>query len=149
SWGEDAMRQVRNFWRSYILEYNGNKQADAVNAIWTGSGLEAMGGWVQREPYWLVGLTLLVGGLLWGRRPKFARRQPRFEPAPETAFYHRLLVLLGQSCGLTPKMGETPQEFGQTAQTFLAARNLGVALADLPLRIVQLFYQVRYGRLSV
>jgi transglutaminase-like putative cysteine protease len=149
SWGENSLRQLRNFWRSYILEYNGNKQADAVNAVWSHSGLEALAGWVQREPYWLMALTILVGGLLWWRRPKFARKRPRFAPAPETAFYHRLLVLLKQSCGLTPKMGETPQEFGQTAQTFLSSQDLGVALADLPLRIVQLFYQVRYGRLPV
>lgn len=149
SWGENTLRQLRNFWRSYILEYNGNKQADAVNSLWTHSGLEALASWVQREPYWLMGLTILVVGLLWRRRPKFAGRSQRFIVAPETAFYHRLLDLLRQGCRLTPKVGQTPQEFGQTAQAFLATQNLGAALVNLPLRIIQLFYQVRYGRLPV
>jgi hypothetical protein len=46
-------------------------------------------------------------------------------------------------------LGETPQEFGQTAQAFLATQNLGAALVNLPLQIIQLFYQVRYGRFPV
>jgi hypothetical protein len=152
SWGENTLRQLRNFWRSYILEYDSNQQADAVKAIWTKTGLaaavEALANWVQREPYWLAGLTVFVVGLVW-LGPRFGRSRRDNLLVSETAFYHRLLGLLARSCRLAPKVGQTPREFGQTAQDFLTARNLEADLASLPVQVIQCFYQVRYGRLPL
>jgi len=152
SWKENFLLQLRTFWRVYILEYNANQQSEAVNSIWTRSGLDAaldaLASWVQREPYWLAGLTVILVGLVW-LRPILGRRRGSRRIDSGTDFYHRLLGLLARSCRLAPKVGQTPKEFGQTAQVFLTQQDLGTDLADLPVRIIQLFYQVRYGRLPL
>jgi hypothetical protein len=46
-------------------------------------------------------------------------------------------------------VGQTPQEFGAKAQEFLAAQRVETDLKDLPLRVIELFYKVRYGRMMV
>jgi hypothetical protein len=152
TWRENTLRQLRNFWRSYILEYNANQQSEAVSGIWKGSGLDAgldaLTTWVQREPYWLVGLTVVVVGMVW-LRPRFSRGRRGNVLASETSFYHRLLRLFSRNCRLTPKVGQTPQEFGLTAQEFLASQNLGAALVELPIQVIHLYYQVRYGHLQL
>src|SRR5262249_20928476 len=70
-------------------------------------------------------------------------------PAAESVFYHRLLSLMERRCRLTPDVGQTPREFGVKAQEFLTARKVDTALKDLPIRIVELFYRVRYGGMKI
>ena len=150
-WWERSLYFLRSFWRSYILEYNTQQQAEVAQALWgrlaLGSRIEAFSIWVQREPYWLAGLTALLVGLIWLRRPKARLRQNG--PAPEIAFYHRLLRVLKRYCRLVPQVGQTPQEFGAIAQEFLAAQRVETDLKDLPLRVIELFYKVRYGRMMI
>jgi hypothetical protein len=57
--------------------------------------------------------------------------------------------LLKRYSRLVPQMGQTPQEFGAKAQEFLAAQRVETDLKDLPLRVIELFYKVRYGRMMV
>ncbi len=126
-WWENSLQFLRSFWRHYILEYNTDQQGEAVQALWKRfaltAKLEAFSSWVQREPYWLASFTALLVGLIWLRRPK-ARPRQRITPAPATAFYHRLLTLMERRCRLTPKVGQTPQEFGARVQEFLTAQKL-------------------------
>jgi len=151
-WWENSLQFLRSFWRHYILEYNTEQQGEAVQALWKRfaltAKLEAFSSWVQREPYWLASFTVLLVGLIWLRRPK-ARPRQRITPAPETAFYHRLLTLMERRCRLTPKVGQTPQEFGARAQEFLTAQKLEAVSKDLPLRIIELFYKARYGGMVI
>jgi len=151
-WWENSLQFLRSFWRHYILEYNTDQQGEAVQALWKRfaltAKLEAFSSWVQREPYWLASFTALLVGLIWLRRPK-ARRRQRIAPPPATAFYHRLLTLMERRCRLTPKVGQTPQEFGARAQEFLTAQKLEAVSKDLPLRIIELFYKARYGGMVI
>jgi transglutaminase-like putative cysteine protease len=148
SWWQRTLGQLRNSWRVYILEYNADQLLAAVNAIWIRIGLGDVANWIQRKPYWLAGLTVMVVGLVW-LRPKFRSRLSGQQIDPETAFYHRLLGLLSRNCRLAPKVGQTPQEFGHTIQDYLTRQNLGADMAELPARVIRLFYQVRYGRLHL
>jgi hypothetical protein len=150
-WWERSLQFLRSFWRVYILEYNMQQQGEVVQALWGRLAFaprwEAFSIWVQKEPYWLAGLTALLVGLIWLRRPKARLRQNK--PTPETAFYHRLLRLLKRYCRLVPQTGQTPQEFGAKAQEFLTAQRVENDLKDLPLRVIELFYKVRYGRMMI
>ena len=47
---------------------------------------------------------------------------------------------------LRPSIGQTPREYSTAAQTVLQTRPTMAALLDLPGRIVELFYRVRFGR---
>jgi hypothetical protein len=151
-WWEHSLLFLRSFWRIYILEYNNGPSGGATQALWKwlalAPRLETFGSWVQREPYWLAGFTALLVGLIWLRRPK-ARRRQRISSAPETGFYHRLLTLMERRCRLVPKVGQTPREFGVKAQEVLAAQEVEAALKDLPPRIIELFYQVRFGGMRI
>jgi hypothetical protein len=151
-WWERSLQFLRSFWRLYILEYNTEQQGEAIQALWSRVApmpqLRTLSSWVQQEPYWLAGFAVLLVGLVWLRRPRTARRQGTV-PAAAAVFYHRLLTLMERRCRLTPEVGQTPREFGVTAQQFLSAQRIETALKDLPLRIIELFYQVRYGGMKI
>ena len=151
-WWERSLQFLRSFWRIYILEYNTDQQRGAIEALWNRFALttraETFSFWVQREPYWLVGFAALLVGLIWLRRGKPRWRQ-KSVPAQQTAFYQRLLILMEQRCRLVPKLGQTPQEFAAKAEELLAAQKVEVVSKDLPLRIVELFYQARYGGMVI
>jgi hypothetical protein len=147
-WRENILQQIRIFWRVYVLEYNSNKQVEAAAVIWSRSGLEALADRVRLEPYWLAGFAVVVVGLV-SLRPVLKRRRGIQRIEQETAFYHRFLSLIARTCRLAPKGGQTPKEFGQTVQDYLTRHNMETDLAGLPSRIIQLFYQVRFGRMPL
>jgi transglutaminase-like putative cysteine protease len=149
-WWDRSLQFLRNFWRVYILEYNTQQQGEVVQTLWRHGAAHAISGyqWIQREPYWLAGLTALLVGVIWLRRPKIRRHPPpTIHHSP--AFYYRLLKLLKRSGRLVPRVGQTPQEFAANAQDFLATRGIETDLIKLPVRIVELFYQVRYGQMTI
>ena len=61
------------------------------------------------------------------------------------AVYARLLALLARRASLRPRTGQTPREFAAEARRLLLSLPTAAALADLPDRIVDLLYRVRYG----
>jgi hypothetical protein len=84
----------------------------------------------------------MLGYVLWRR---WLRRRAAPTSASGWAFYNRLVLLLGRHASLRPASGQTPREFGETAQQFLQTLPGLAALADLPGRVVELLYRVRFG----
>jgi len=68
--------------------------------------------------------------------------------ARQIAFYRRLETLLSRH-GLTRPASQTQREFARESGTTIAASTGKVEIADLPLTIVEAFYQVRFGGTSL
>lgn len=138
---EEIQRLGRTGWQSLIIGYNAEEQAELWDRLWP-----------LRRPAILLRLGLAViamGVVLWMglflRRLRRRRRTNGVRPAGTTAFYQRLLHVLGSYTSLRPSVGQTPREYGAAAQTVLRGRPHLAVLAELPVRIVELFYRVRFG----
>jgi hypothetical protein len=66
----------------------------------------------------------------------------------EVEFYRRLEHLLAKN-GLARPAGQTPREFAGVAGQWLAARGGELRLLPLPARVVEAYYAVRFGRLTL
>ncbi len=89
----------------------------------------------------------LLGRMLWRRyanRHGCRRRGPRIE----VEFYRRLEHLLKKN-GLSRPLGQTPREFALVAGEWLAAITGQPRLLPLPANVVEAYYHVRFGRLSL
>jgi transglutaminase-like putative cysteine protease len=149
NWLSDNWTNGRALWRELILNYDTDRQRQAVTAVWQSMSrpetllpagrLAIRGG--------LIVVTALVGlALCLIARRLLARgraRRVRSAAAP-AGFYTRLLAVLGQRCRLFPGAGQTPREFGMLAAVCVAP-SVPAALAAVPLQIVDLLYRARYG----
>jgi transglutaminase-like putative cysteine protease len=89
------------------------------------------------------------GGILpalwqW-RRNGGAAADKRSTGSASVQFYRRLEMTLGQ-LGLSRGLGQTPRELASQASQRLAALLSQAAVAELPSRIVDTFYRVRFGQ---
>jgi transglutaminase-like putative cysteine protease len=94
----------------------------------------------------LVGLYVLLRALLgrWWRW--LARRRDAARPANEAAieFYRRFEQLAARR-GLNRRAPQTAHEFAEEVAGHLAANQRGHQIAELPPRLADRFYQVRFG----
>src|SRR5262249_25647833 len=140
----DAQRGAAHLWQTLIINYNAEQQAD----LWANvSGARALRPSRHLSTLRIIGLplsvvlALLFSFLLW-RRLLRHRAAP---PAGKESFYTRLVLLLGRHTPLRPAAGQTPREFGEEAHQFLQTMPGLAALADLPCRVVEVLYRVRFG----
>ncbi|HEY7422995.1 MAG TPA: transglutaminase-like domain-containing protein, partial [Gemmataceae bacterium] len=135
---QDAQHSAAQLWQTLIINYNAEQQADLWYNLWP-----------SRLPAVLstFGLSLLavlavpLGFLLWCR----LLRHRAAPPPVREAFYTRLVLLLERHTPLRPASGQTPREFGEAAHQFLQTLPGLAALADLPGRVVEVLYRVRFG----
>jgi hypothetical protein len=137
---QELRQNAGELWRTLIVDYNADEQADLWTRLQPGGRLYTLmkfGG-----PALLILAALLTFGLV--RRLR-RRRAARARPSSAGTLYARLLALLARRASLRPASGQTPREFGAAASQALHARPGVGALADLPGRVVESFYQVRFG----
>jgi hypothetical protein len=132
-------------WRTLIIEYSAEEQTDLWNSLQSGERLATLlvlglGGLIVVS---VVAFFVLLRGLLRQRRKQSVRS------TSPVAFYERLLHLLGRYAALRPTFGQTPLEYGQAAQQYLHSKPGLASWAELPLRVIELFYRVRFGGRSL
>lgn len=149
-----------DLWRSYVLDYDADRQRSAASALYkhltpgelllpvfpmTGGDPKDAWSWV-RLTIWLM----IVAGLVWVGLRVVRRRRQREAPAGASlvTFYTRLLHTLKQRAQLKPAAGQTPREFATSAGAVL--RETGhPALAEAVHELIARFYSLRYGGKSV
>ena len=137
-WDETG-RFCLQWWRALIVEYDGDEQADLWNILMSARALPLLLNLV------LAASVCVLGFILWLflRRLRLPRNTIR--DRGDTAIYPRLVQLLTRYVSLRPHFGQTPHEYSAEARAILQTRPALAALADLPRRVVELFYRVRYG----
>ncbi len=136
-WWEERRRNGQDVWQGLIVGYNANQQADLWEGLPSGRLL------LRLEALALGALALAL--LTWAGLGLRRRRRGRSAlPTSVPAFYARLLKLLARRARLRPTVGQTPRELAAAAETALAL-GAAAALANVPGRIVELLYRVRFG----
>jgi hypothetical protein len=128
-WWDERRRDGQDLWQELIVGYNANQQAD----LWEDLASPRLLVRAAVVVFAVVGLALS----LWAWRRRSSRRH-----TDPPGFYARLLALLDRHAGLRPSLAQTPREFARRAKAALAATG---PLADVPERVVEVFYRVRFG----
>jgi hypothetical protein len=117
----------------------------------------SFGRWASTTGYWLgVMLLVLIGALMllgtwwlvrfalrWWRRRR--ARATATDRRPQVEFYRRFEALLARQ-GMVRRAGQTPYEFATAASVHMLALTGRPQWQSLPLRLVEAFYRVRFGR---
>jgi transglutaminase-like putative cysteine protease len=143
---EKGQRMGAYLWRELIVDYNADHQADVWQTLTTSPTLLGPGTDLRRTVPVLVVAATVAAAAVALRRRRRGRGATRARARP-IAFplYARLLEMLGRYRGLRPEQAQTPREFGAAAAVVLAGTDRTAALADLPGRVIELFYRVRFG----
>ena len=136
---QELRQNAGELWRTLIVDYNADEQADLWTRLRPGGRLYTL------VKFGAPALLLLAAILTLSLVRRLRRRAARARPSSAGTLYARLLVVLARRASLRPASGQTPREFGQAASQALQARPGVGALADLPGRVVESFYQVRFG----
>jgi transglutaminase-like putative cysteine protease len=136
---EETGKFCLQWWRSLILEYDGDEQAglwEMLMSVRPLSLLRVLGLAAS------AGIVLFAFGLFLRRL-----RRPRngVVVCSDAAIYPRLVRILARNVSLRPRFAQTPREYVTEAHTLLLTKPRWAALAELPRRVVELFYRVRYG----
>jgi hypothetical protein len=132
-------------WQRLIVNYDAQQQASVLASVSPPSVLRvvAVDSLVYVAPP-VLGLGLVAAGVSLRLRAERRRPAARARTAG-LACYARLLKLLAKRGPLRRATAQTPRELAAVAGGALAARPATAALADLPARVVDLFYRVRFG----
>ncbi len=143
-WWKDKTSAGADVWQQLIVGYNADRQANMLGVVSPESvyGQVALNALLYPAP--VVAGMALVGGFVW-LRARAVRRRRAPGRAAGLACYNRLVRLLARRGGLRRRAWQTPRELATAAAAALAGRPATAALADLPGRIVDLFYRVRFG----
>jgi transglutaminase-like putative cysteine protease len=141
-WWKDSTSAGANVWQRMIVGYDAKRQGEVLSVISPPSVSEAIIGPLLWCVLYLVGL-IGVGRYVWVRVRR--AREPIPASAAGAACYARLVRLLARRGKLRRQLWQTPRELAGVAHATLAAREATASLADLPGRIVELFYRVRFG----
>jgi transglutaminase-like putative cysteine protease len=143
-WWKDKTSAGASMWQRLIVNYDAQQQASVLASVSPPSVLRvvAVDSLVYVAPP-LLGLALVAAGV--GLRLRAERRPSARARTAGLACYARLLKLLARRGPLRRAAAQTPRELAAAAGGALAARPATAALADLPARVVDLFYRVRFG----
>jgi hypothetical protein len=174
SW-RDFGQILQNFWLQNVVSIDGNRQRELIyqpiqkmarSAV---ASLKNLGELAKRLWHnvsttirspkkwfsWQGGaisfvLLLLLSGIVWVVRRlwAFVRRRRREGSGavliPRVAFYERFAKALAAS-GFVRVQSQTQREFADEIQQELQTRLVVAGVADLPVDVSRLFYQVRFG----
>jgi hypothetical protein len=133
---ERLQRGSKMLWQDLILGYNSANQADLWDDLLSGRLFLSAAPW--------VGSGVLLLGVVWLlRRRQQARDRARL--GPSGSLYAKLCKLLNRHAQLQPQSGETPSELAARAEKFLASQAATAEVADVPARVVSVYYSMRYG----
>jgi protein-glutamine gamma-glutamyltransferase len=142
-WWKEKTGAGADMWKNLIVGYNAESKGNFLQSFTPRS---ALSGVEAKDLYYTFAFAaaLFVAFCIGVFR---FRRRPRVAAAPTTgvACYTRLIRLLDRRAALRRAPWQTPRELAASAGAVLQARAATAALADLPDRIVDLFYRVRYG----
>lgn len=126
------------FWEELIVGYNARHQAD----LW--ERVLSLDWWLRSIPWTVPPLVALLVIWIWRRQRR--RHQQRIEEQNVVAsLYRRLVHLLDRSLHLRPRPDETPRELALRATDALARQAQLQPVVDIPLQVVTLLYESRYG----
>jgi transglutaminase-like putative cysteine protease len=142
-WLKEKTNAGASMWDKLIVRYNAKSQADVLSVMSPPSVLSVIalyGAGLVLPPLAVLGglATFLILRVRRSRRVVAGREAG-------AACYARLVRLLARRGRLKRAAWQTPRELAAGARGLLTARPLTAALADLPDRVVDLFYRVRYG----
>jgi transglutaminase-like putative cysteine protease len=143
-WWHDKTSAGATMWQQLIVGYDANRRADVLAVVAPPSVLSAIFESAKWNILAVVAYpTVVIIGFVLLR----ARRSRRAVAvtAAGVACYLRLVRLLARRVKLRRAPWQTPRELADAACAFLAGQPATTALADLPDRIVDLFYRVRFG----
>lgn len=171
----DSVDYMQLLWSEYVLGLNEKRQRKAIyepikNAIkntfalafsrevWT-ARFEAIrerfqGDFFTRQNMRDAAIAIVVltiafyviryaGRFLWGWTKSVWNRSEH-RHAPKIEFYRRLESILSKH-GIHRELTQTPSEFAALAKLQLLDRNADSTTADIPSKVVQHFYRVRFG----
>jgi hypothetical protein len=138
---EEIERLGRHTWQTLIVDYNAEEQADLWDMLHSSQRLSLL----LKLGFAIPGVVTVFGAGFFLRRLLRSRRTNSLHLSDSTAFYQRLMHILGRYALLRPSFGQTPREYGEAARRFLLMYPGLAALAELPIRVVDLFYRVRFG----
>ncbi len=141
-WWQDGERTGQQLWGGLVVDYNAEEQAGLWTTLQSPGFLNGLYRAALALPA-LAALGMLAWlGLRWRRR-RAGRAATAARPA--VAVYARLLALLARRARMRPRTGQTPREFAAEVRRLLLSVPAAAALADLPDKVVDLLYRVRYG----
>lgn len=157
SWWRSAQQGGGNVWRSFIVDYNSERQEAAVLEALQRLGLSDR---VKERPaeraatsdglpawLWVVvgALAALAAWLVWRYWRRGAAPTAAVDAKGTPGFYGQFLRILARRRKLRPAPGQTPWEFAAAVGDRLGQEPRGAGLAELPAEIARLFYRVRYA----
>jgi hypothetical protein len=132
---ERLQRGSKILWQDLILGYNSANQADLWDELLSGRLLLSAAPW--------LGSGMLLSVVVWLLRRR--RSDNRGRLGPSGSLYAKLCKLLHRYARLQPQGDETPGELAARAEQFLASRPATAEVADVPARVVSIYYSMRYG----
>ncbi|HTU23470.1 MAG TPA: transglutaminaseTgpA domain-containing protein [Gemmataceae bacterium] len=142
---EQIQRIGQQSWQTLIVDYNADEQADLWDMLRSGRLVETL----RKLGVAIPAFAAVLCARLLLRRLRRSRRTNGVRLPDITACYQRLTHILGRYTSLRPSCGQTPREYGEAARAFLATRPGLAAVAELPIRVVDSFYRVRFGGQSL
>jgi hypothetical protein len=149
-WCQIQWHRADLLWRDLVLDFNADQQADLWSALTSRRGAGR-----ARALLRLVVLGVVAAGVMWlaVRLARLARhcwralraRAARAAHRAPPAWLARLYRLLARHFGIRPEPGQTPRETAAVAAEALRRLPAAARFADLPGRVVDLFYRVRFG----
>jgi hypothetical protein len=141
-WWKEGQRSGEWLWRELIIDYNAEHQANVFETLASGG---ERGAWLDAARGLSIAAAVLGGVgislmILW----HFRRFRSGTRPVVGTSFYARLVTLLTRHLHLEPQPSQTPCEYSDAAREVLRA-TAAADMADVPRRLVVLYYRVRYG----
>ncbi len=137
-----------NLWRSYIMDYNADQQARALDLFET--DLVPGNAWSLLPISLGVGMVAIGGFLAYRLRRRWrlalastgASHDVDF---PLAGFYPRFLDVARRLLHLQPQPGQTPFEFALLTRSCLERRGLDERCGSSPEVLVNLLYRTRFG----
>ena len=158
NWWQYTRQGATIFFKNFIVEYDADRQERTRTAMsqWNWWEIAQSGrrfalgpngdNYLQASLLGLAGLALAVGLKKVVRRPARTR-----EPASAviTPVYGRLLAILKSTLGISPRPGDTAEEFAVAAGERLRAMPSTCAFADVPAEVAAVYYRIRFGDLPL
>ncbi|GIW79281.1 MAG: hypothetical protein KatS3mg105_1088 [Gemmatales bacterium] len=146
---------TNDIWRDYVIDFGSYQRQKVGQTLWyvlsPADNWVYFIDWTKRTPpieqvVCYSSAFLVLGIWLWRRRRKQAGRQVT---CAGIRSYARLLEVSQRYFDLSPRKGQTPQEFATALGEELQRSPHTAAFADLPERISELLYRHCFSRTAV